>query len=314
MKTVKTIRLKENSKEEVLPDFSPDFPYIASCALLDQYCGMGAPWHWHRSVELFYVESGTLEYMTPNGRQVFPAGTGGFLNSNVLHASRVIPSDEKSVQLLHLFEPEFLSGGQNNRLYRKYIRPLTMASDVVLIALSPEQLQHAELLKKIRDAFALEEEHWGFEFLLRSRLAEIWLSLYELVRPTIEQRAQAKEQDVKLKTMLQYIHTHYAEPICVKQLAAEAYASNRDCFRMFQKTLHMTPVEYIRRYRLQKACRQLAETKNSVTGIACDCGFGTCSYFGKIFREYFSCTPTEYRRKWRDSDIIWHEQDSMLSK
>lgn len=39
MKIIRGIELKQGSYEEVLPDFSPVFPYIASCVELDQYIG-----------------------------------------------------------------------------------------------------------------------------------------------------------------------------------------------------------------------------------------------------------------------------------
>ena len=53
MKNIQSIQLIEGSNEELLPGFSPDFPYIASCALLDRYLEPATPWHWHRTVELF---------------------------------------------------------------------------------------------------------------------------------------------------------------------------------------------------------------------------------------------------------------------
>ncbi len=64
----------------------------------------------------------------------------------------------------------------------------------------------------------------------------------------------------------------------------------------------MTPVEYIQNYRIQMACRLLAETDQAVTSICHACGLGSSSYFGKIFREHTGCTPVEYRRKWQNRD------------
>ena len=72
------------------------------------------------------------------------------------------------------------------------------------------------------------------------------------------------------------------------------------CFRLFRETLHMTPIEYIRSYRLQKACQMLANTKDTITQIAYNCGLGSSSHFGKTFREVYHCTPLEYRRNWHD--------------
>ena len=95
------VHFYNGTKEELLPGFEKDFPYIASRAELDRYIECYVPWHWHRTVELFYVESGSVEYDTPKGKILFPAGSGGMVNSNVLHMTKAISKYEKNVQLLH---------------------------------------------------------------------------------------------------------------------------------------------------------------------------------------------------------------------
>lgn len=296
MKNIQGIQLIEGSNEELLPGFSQDFPYIATCAELYKYLNPEIPWHWHSTAELFYMESGKLEYTTPNGKWVFSAGMGGFLKPNVLHMSRELPSGDKGVQLLHLFEPTLIAGEQGNRMDRKYIRPLAQNSGIEMIVLSPENPSEAALLQKIRQAFVLSEEEWGYEFRLRQQLTEIWMDLFELARPcmTDEEKDQG---DRKIKEMLVYIHEHFAESISVEQIANAAHVSKRVCFRLFQENLHMTPVAYMRSYRLRKACQMLSGSREPVTQVAYACGLGSSSYFGKVFREQFGCTPAEYRRK-----------------
>ena len=88
MKLIRGIEFCAGSREERLPDFAPDFPYIASRVEMDFYPERFVPWHWHSAVELFYMESGSLEYSTPQGKAVFPQGSGGFVNTNVLHMTR----------------------------------------------------------------------------------------------------------------------------------------------------------------------------------------------------------------------------------
>lgn len=66
MKIVRGINFIEGSREEELPNFESNFPYIASRVELNQYAEDSIPWHWHKSVEVFYVEQGNLEYRTPN--------------------------------------------------------------------------------------------------------------------------------------------------------------------------------------------------------------------------------------------------------
>lgn len=44
MKNVQKLERNELTKEELLPEFSTDFPYISSCAELDKYIDPMVPW------------------------------------------------------------------------------------------------------------------------------------------------------------------------------------------------------------------------------------------------------------------------------
>lgn len=303
LKDITSIELYAGSKEERLPDFCPDFPYIASRADLDQYRGYFCPWHWHRPVELFYMESGALEYCTPGGKLIFPAGSGGLVNSNVLHMTRAKGKDTKNIQLLHIFDTSFIGGEQGSRINQKFIMPIVAASQLEILPLYPENPEQEEILKLIRDSFSLEEKELGYEIKLREALAEIWLRLFAISRSLLKEKKPYDKTNDKLKSMMAYVHEHYAEKISVAELAAAAFCSERECFRAFRNCLHMTPVEYIQSYRLQMACQMLEKGQESVTNVSLACGLGSSSYFGKVFHERVGCTPLEYRQKWQDRDI-----------
>ena len=55
MKNIHSIEFYTGSKEELLPGFEKDFPYIASRAELNKYIGCYVPWHWHRTVAVSYT-------------------------------------------------------------------------------------------------------------------------------------------------------------------------------------------------------------------------------------------------------------------
>lgn len=134
------IEFREGSKEEILPDFMPDFPYISSYMEFDrQKAGRFVPWHWHKEVELFYVESGVVEYYIPKGKAVFPAGSGGLVNSNVLHMTKSKDRAANTVQLNHIFDVSLIGGHHGGRIEQKYILPLTTASQIGIIRLDPKQ-------------------------------------------------------------------------------------------------------------------------------------------------------------------------------
>ena len=109
--------------------------------------------------------------------------------------------------------------------------------------------------------------------------------------------------DDTLKLMLIYIHEHFWEKVTVKEISSAAFISERECFRTFRECLHTTPLEYLRNYRLQQACRMLTQGQETITAVSHACGLGSSSYFGSVFKDCFGCSPMEYRRKWQDCDI-----------
>lgn len=295
MKEFNSIRLVAQSNEEILPDYAPDFPYIASLVNMSRYFGCAAPWHWHNAVELFYVQSGGIEYHTPGETCQLYKGSGGIVNQNVLHATRNLDCGEETVLLLHLFDPVILSAGENSRVYRQYVQPFVSADGPELVALDREE--DRPLLEKLALSFQLEEAQFGYEFRLCAALSEIWLGLFEKARPILEADPRNRQSDEKLKEIMRYAQDHLTEAMRVEDLALAAHVSKRVCFRLFQEKLHVSPVEYIRSLRLQEACRLLATTAEPITQVGYACGLGSASYFGQVFRQRFDCTPAEYRRK-----------------
>lgn len=300
MKKVTGIEILPANRQEVL-GFAQDFPHLLSRSELDQYFAGYVPWHWHAAVELFYVESGEVEYNTPGIRRSFPAGTGGFVNSGVLHMTRPDSRAQETVQMLHLFDPALISGAPGGRIDQRYVLPLVM-SGCEILALPPG----SDVLALLKKSFLLEEREPGYELRLRALLSEIWLQLSDLASQQAQDTARRRGSD-PLKRMMVYVHEHYAEHICIQDLAGAAYISQRECHRLFRDQLHCTPLEYITSYRLQMACERLKNTRDSVTAIGQACGFATSSRFGQVFARNFGCTPRQYRLRWQDRDKNRHE-------
>ena len=314
MLRVSSVDLYPDSQEERLPGFTPQFPHLCSCSLLGSYPQRTAPWHWHRSAELFYVQRGAVLYQTPGGERLFRAGSGGMVNCNVLHKTRALEAETEEV--LHLFEPELIAGIPGGTVEQEYVAPLRDAPGLELIPLTPEEPQQAETLRLLCESLALDETAYGYELQVQAMLCTLWLRLARQVRPALPQ-AEADGRmggtaGEKIKPMMLYIHAHIAEKLSVGELAAAGFCSERACYRVFREALHTTPADYIQGVRLQMACKLLIETNLPLTTVAQQCGLGSSSYFGAQFRAEMGCTPTEYRKHWQDIDTTWHNVDSTL--
>ena len=66
--------------------------------------------------------------------------------------------------------------------------------------------------------------------------------------------------------------------------------------RVFKETTGESPISYLIRVRLVKACGLLAGNGASVREIARQVGYEDAYYFSKLFKKYYGVSPMEYRR------------------
>jgi len=99
----------------------------------------------------------------------------------------------------------------------------------------------------------------------------------------------------KLKTILEANYNDIQ--FNVEDLSRENGLSSRHLLHKLKSLVDMTPVEYIKVFRLQKAAQLLSGNKASISEIAYDTGFNDVSYFGKCFFRHYGMTPTEYMKK-----------------
>ncbi len=101
----------------------------------------------------------------------------------------------------------------------------------------------------------------------------------------------------RLGVVLQYVNDHYAGPLSVATLAAQARLSVSQLIRCFRRYFARTPGQYIRRVRINAAQRLLITTNHTIDQIARDCGFYDASHFVKQFKRELKTTPHAYRRR-----------------
>lgn len=212
------------------------------------------------------------------------------------------PQSRRTVQLLHIFDTSFIGGETGGRIEKKYITPLATSGQMDIIALCDENSSHHHILKLIRNSFDYSEQEFGYEIKLRGLLTEIWFEILKITDLNAKNKNIDTKTNERIKSMMIYVHENFGEKISVSDLAGAGYMSERDCFRTFHECLHMTPIEYVTNYRLQKACHMLMQSKEAISVISQECGLGSSSYFGKIFRERIGMTPLEYRKR-QDTDI-----------
>ncbi len=70
--------------------------------------------------------------------------------------------------------------------------------------------------------------------------------------------------------------------------------------RLFKEKTGMTIGEYIRKIKLDKACKDLAYSKSTITEIALSSGFYDQSHFIRVFKQNFGTSPLKFRKQFSD--------------
>lgn len=129
---------------------------------------------------------------------------------------------------------------------------------------------------------------------LQSLSYAVWDEIYRLA-PKPENTVSESSRLSAVKNMMHAIHSGYAEKLTLEEIAGAGHVCKSACEKLFHTYLHCTPVEYLQRFRLQKAAERLCKTETPVAQIALDCGFSGASYFTGCFKKIYGCTPKAYR-------------------
>ena len=95
--------------------------------------------------------------------------------------------------------------------------------------------------------------------------------------------------------IIQKLNMHYVLKIGIPYIFSHFNYSKSHICNTFKKHMHISLTEYINKLRLNYAANLLKLTNNSLHYISQECGFSSLSYFNKLFKQHFNCTPAKYR-------------------
>lgn len=117
--------------------------------------------------------------------------------------------------------------------------------------------------------------------------------------PQPTERPALSDEDAQfMQRVTAFMEAHLADAeASVNDMAAAAAVSRSGLNRRLKAIVGVTPAEFMRETRLQRAATLLATTDRTVSEIALDCGFSDQNYFGKCFKARRGQTPSDYRRQ-----------------
>lgn len=122
------------------------------------------------------------------------------------------------------------------------------------------------------------------------------LALLEAVSKPSEILSKQLMSDARLQNVFKHIAQHLEKEIKPSELAKLAHLSLSHFHALFQNLVGQTPMNYIKRMRINKAQKLLVMTNASVKEVASNLGFKNAYHFSREFSKELGIPPIEYRK------------------
>jgi AraC-type DNA-binding domain-containing proteins len=293
----KKIQVNQNLQETVKHG-SYDFPLAVYTDKFNLFQDGYIRWHWHKELQFSYSLYDKVVVYIEDEEIILSPGQGILINSNVLH--QIKPLCNSNCMMFSIdFDPSLIGGTEDSIIEKKYLKPVIESNRLKYISLKQNVQWQKNILNFLKSVFILSNEKpYGYELEIRNCLSNLWLNLIrEIKEKKLFSEAIISNDNKRVKLAMEYIHINYTKGILLQDIAKAASISKSECCRSFNRILKMTPFEYLMEYRVSKAAELLLKSNEPVSNIALDVGFNGISYFGKVFKKYRSCSPSEYRNK-----------------
>ena len=253
------------------------------------------PTHYHKSIEILYVLSGSVYVRHACREQRMSEGEVCILNRMELHSVRKA-EEENVVMVVHL-EQGFLE---------KYYPDMT---DMFLSA-DTGNLDANRLICDILAGIMIELIRKGNGY--ERSIIELTHNLCETMRSFFAyEKGKAGDEDlrgsrtlgVRLQRVMQYLYENYSRKLTLGEIAGNEDLSLYYLSHVIKEAAGMSFQELLNYIRVEASERLLLETDMKIGAISEKTGFSAVRYYTRHFTAWFGMQPADYRTKYAGSTI-----------
>lgn len=239
--------------------------------------------HWHRSIEIFLVLEGELEFFINNTRHPLSAPDFVIVNSNEIHS---IESPEPNTTIVVQIPVGCFAG--------------YLGEDDYAVFSKQSEEDSLELVRLMVQMFrAYRQKGFAYELKVRSLFLELLYLLVTAFMKTEEDQGNIRQKRHldKLSRITSYMKKNYNQDITLESVAQEFGFAPTYLSRMFQRYANVSYKTYLLNLRTEYGLREMMNTQHSLNDVALNNGFPDSRAFAKAFSKRYGCLPSEYRRK-----------------
>ena len=257
----------------------------------------GSNWHYHDEFELLYIIKGSGVRVVGDHMSQFADKQLVLIGCNLPHLFRNEEDDNSEVDYIVI---KFLNNLNGISLFQipelKLINQLLKYSARgILFNLDTQDKVKRKLIRlsksngpikiiKLIEILTVLAEQNDFEY-LASESFNIGLISKDRERTQI---------------VIDYITQKYDQDIKLEDLASLSNMTTNSFCRFFKENTGNTAFNFLREFRINKACQLLINTDQKISQICYSTGFNSVSTFNRIFKVIKSVSASDFRSQYRD--------------
>lgn len=272
---------------EIKQHGTADFPFQLYC-VDEMHPKYNMAHHWHSELEIIRILKGKLEVHLSDRSYVGSGGDVFVVNSGVIHSAVPLGCEYECI----VFDVNFFA---INKEFEVFASSLINRDGFVNEYFPQNNTKFHFLVDELFET--MREGKKGFMLSAAGLILRIFGEIEDnsYYSENVYKSAENVKNVHKLKKVLEFIRSSYAQQITLEDMAKAAGMSPKYFCSFFKNMTSKTPVEYLNSYRIERAAHRLLITDNSITDIAYDCGFNDLSYFIKVFKDEKQITPKQFR-------------------
>lgn len=263
-------------------------------------------WHWHPEVEIIHMVAGKgfeIEFL--DRRFTMDAPAIFVVPCSVLHRINFDRSFTEYGVLGRanhtLFDPSILEMARFDEALNNTLGALESGMLSLSTPILESNIGFAELDKVLNfiDDHAKQKDA-GMRLQIKGHLLQVlgllhsfgYINNYHIER---SQRNRQHQNEERIKELFAYIRSNYNRPLSIIDVASRLNVSKQYFCSLFKSLTNMSFVEYLNLVRLNCAAQDILQSGDPINEIAERHGFDSISYFFKVFKQQFNCTPNTFR-------------------
>lgn len=279
-------------------DYSGGLPVSIELADIKSY-----PIHWNNCIEILYVLEGSLEVTISSGKYQLEKGEIEIINVNEAHSIKSI-SRSNRVLIFHIdqyFFEKYYSDIEGMHFWTN--------TEIEGIQQTEEYESLREFLSRILCEYVQKTENYDER--IEQLLTDMMYFLLNNFNYLIYDREDLKSEEADLgryHRITKYIAENYKENITLKDIAEKEFLSPQYLSHEIKYGTGYAFTDLLNSIRVNESIKLLLDSDRTISDIALEVGFSHPRYYNKYFKQHFSMTPAQYRKKFQVNEETYEKQ------